>query len=184
MSLDPDGPDPSFVDPGEVLVVIPTLNEARHIEACITSLVAGDPFARQTRIAVTDGGSTDETRAIVARLARDLPDLRLVDNPGRLQSAGINTAVEQAADTRHRFLVRCDAHAVYPPGYVRQVVTALAARPEAASVATVLDARAEGCFASASAWAVDTPLGLGRVRPSRRPAFGLGRPWPSRRVPA
>ncbi|MCK0168470.1 glycosyltransferase [Jannaschia sp. S6380] len=152
---------PGVVEPAEVIVVVPTLNEASHIEACLTSLDRGDPFMVDVRVVVADGGSTDRTRAIVADLARARPGLTLVDNPPRLQSAGINAAVAAEAGPDHRYLVRCDAHAVYPPGYVRRVAEALAARPDAASVASVLDAEGDGCFQRASAWVVDTPLGSG-----------------------
>ncbi|MEL6388276.1 MAG: glycosyltransferase family 2 protein, partial [Pseudomonadota bacterium] len=65
-----------------------------------------------------------------------------------------------AADTA-RVLVRCDAHATYPVGYVRAVARELLARPEAASLVTPMDARGQGCFSSAAAWVVDTPLGSG-----------------------
>lgn len=153
-TIDPD------ISPDDVLVVVPTLNEAAHIRACLASLIGDGAFMAGVAIVVADGGSTDATRDIVADLARTHPSVRLIDNPGRLQSAGINAAVDRAGD-RRRYLVRCDAHAVYPAGYVRQVAQALAARPEAASVAGVLDATGQGCFQRASAWVVDTPLGSG-----------------------
>ncbi|WP_242652316.1 glycosyltransferase family 2 protein [Limimaricola pyoseonensis] len=143
------------------MVVIPTLNEAARIEPCLRSLIAGCDFAREVQVVVADGGSRDGTRERVAELSQRFANLRLVDNPGRLQSAGINRAVERQAGPGHRYLVRCDAHALYPPGYLRRVAAALAARPEAASVASVLDARGESGFARAAAWAVDTPLGSG-----------------------
>lgn len=157
----PDAAGTARAKPSEVIVVVPTLNEAAHIEACLASLDGGDPFAAGTRIVVSDGGSTDGTRDIVRALARERPGLRLVENPARLQSAGINAAVAAEALPSHRFLVRCDAHAVYPPGYVRRVAQSLLDHPGAASVAGVLDAEGTGCFARASAWVVDTPLGSG-----------------------
>ncbi|MEM8848701.1 MAG: glycosyltransferase family 2 protein [Pseudomonadota bacterium] len=147
--------------PDHVLLVVPTLNEAAHIEACLTSLWRDDSFAQSVRIAVTDGGSTDGTRDIVRALARTHPNLILVDNPAQLQSAGVNAAVAAVATPGHQFLVRCDAHAIYPDGYVRRVAEAMAARPEAASVVGVMDAQGATCFARAAAWVVDTPLGSG-----------------------
>lgn len=147
--------------PEEVLVVVPALNEETCVEDCLRSLRQADPFMRRVEIVVADGGSTDKTHAIVARLARADPFLKLLHNPARLQSAGINLAVRQAARPAHRVLVRCDAHAIYPAGYVRQVTEALAAHPEAASVVTVMDAVGSTPFQRASAWIVDTPLGSG-----------------------
>lgn len=149
------------VRPDEVLVVIPALNEASHIEACLRSIIESDPFCEGVKIAVVDGGSTDGTQVIVDRMSREFPNIRLVDNPDKIQSAGINKAVSVVADKRTQIIVRCDAHAVYPEGYVRRVVETFAEHPEAGSVVGVLDSKGENCFQRASSWIVDTPLGSG-----------------------
>ena len=146
---------------GDIIVAIPTLNEEKHIAHCVRSLTDDTAFAARIGFVVADGGSTDETRAIVDKLAQTRDDIVLLDNPERLQSAGINSVVAQLTGPAHRFLVRCDAHAHYPAGFVRRVVEVLEKQPEAASVAGVLDARGEGCFQRAAAWIVDTPLGSG-----------------------
>jgi len=145
----------------EILVAVPVLNEAAHIEACLASLIGNDPFMAGVRVVVADGGSRDTTVALVDQLTDRYPGLRRIDNPQRLQAAAINTVVADQAQPGHRYLVRCDAHATYPPGYVRAVADSLAARPDAASVATPMDAVGEGCFQRAAAWIVDTPLGSG-----------------------
>ena len=146
--------------PAQTIVVIPTLNEEDHIEACIESLI-DDRFTGDVQIVVSDGGSKDRTTEIVSALGKRFPNVSLVDNPKRLQSAAVNIAVEKSSFPRTRYLVRCDAHALYPSGYLRRAVGSLAGRPEAASVCGVLDARGETCFARAAAWVVDTPLGSG-----------------------
>ncbi|UWQ21592.1 glycosyltransferase family 2 protein [Jannaschia sp. W003] len=145
--------------PDDVVVVIPTLNECDHIETCIRSL-ASDPFARAVPILVADGGSDDGTRQIVRDLAPEFPNLALIANPDRLQSAGLNAAVA-ATERDQSLMVRCDAHARYPEGYVRDVAASLAARPDAASVCSVLDSEGDTCFARAAAWIVDLRLGSG-----------------------
>lgn len=142
-----------------ILVAIPVLNEADHIEACLTSLLQGDPRLKDVRFVVADGGSTDGTRARLDALARDHPNLSWIDNPGRLQSAGVNAVVRQFG-TGRAILVRCDAHATYPPGYVTRVADALAARGTD-SLVVPMDARGTGCFQRANAWIVDTPVGSG-----------------------
>jgi succinoglycan biosynthesis protein ExoA len=110
---------------------------------------------------VADGGSADATRQIVSDMAAAHPNIRLIDNPGRLQSAAVNTVAATCATPQADVLVRCDAHATYPAGYVRRVATALLARPDAASLATPMDACGTACFQRAAAWIVDTPLGSG-----------------------
>jgi succinoglycan biosynthesis protein ExoA len=153
-------PVPAGPSPALVLVAVPALNEARNIRDCLASLLA-DPWMGQVPVVVADGGSTDTTREIVEEMARTHPNIRLIDNPGRLQSAAVNLIAETCADPEAEVLLRCDAHATYPPGYVRQVATALLANPQAASLATPMDACGTGCFQRAVAWIVDTPLGSG-----------------------
>jgi len=153
-------PEPSRpVNGAEVVAVVPALNEAAHIEACVRSLMASDARLGQVEMIVADGGSSDGTQAIVARLRTEFPNLRLIANPKRLQSAAVNLAAQQAGEGR-TILVRCDAHAVYPAGYVMQVADALAQRG-VASLVVPMDAAGTSCFQRANAWIVDTPLGSG-----------------------
>lgn len=149
---------PGAVDLGHVLVGIPALNEAENIEACIRSIAL--PPLRGARVVVADGGSTDRTREIVRALGREVPDLLLIENPERLQSAAMNRIVETCALPSDRILVRCDAHSLYPPGYVARVAETLVSR-EAASVVAAMDAAGSTCFGRAAAWIADTPLGSG-----------------------
>lgn len=159
-STAPSGAGASHVDAGEVLVVLPALNEAGHIAGCIRSLLEPKGWTDGCRVVVADGGSTDGTQEIVRGMAQAFPNLTLIGNPGRLQSAGVNRAVELCAETRHRILVRCDVHALYPPGYIR-VLSEELRRTAAASVVTAMDATGRGGFQKAAAWIVDTPLGSG-----------------------
>ncbi len=154
-------PAPERFVPESVLVGIPVLNEARHIEACLRGLIEGDPAMARVRVVVADGGSEDGTRAIVGRLQAEFPNVELIDNPDRLQAAAVNRIAAGALDGE-TVLVRCDAHARYPEGYVRAAVAALqAAGPEVAAVASVLDAGGAGGFQRAAARIVDTPFGSG-----------------------
>ncbi len=151
---------PDVVDPANILVVLPALNEADHIESCLRSLMRPARWMAKCRIVVADGGSTDGTQEIVGQLAAEFPNLHIVDNPGRLQSAGVNVAVDHFAEPHHQLLVRCDVHAIYPPGYV-QALAAEQVRVKAASVVTAMDATGQNGFPKAAAWIVDTPLGSG-----------------------
>ncbi|KJZ18490.1 hypothetical protein TW80_13700 [Loktanella sp. S4079] len=147
--------------PDQVLVVVPALNEARHIHACLRSLVDQDPFMAEVKIVVADGGSTDGTQDIIAQFKNEHNKVHLLNNPQQLQSAGVNAAVAHHATPTHKIVVRCDAHAVYPANYVHDIVRSFERQPNAASVATVMDARGDNCFQRAAAWVVDTPFGSG-----------------------
>ncbi|MBU1287667.1 MAG: glycosyltransferase family 2 protein [Alphaproteobacteria bacterium] len=150
----------SRIDASQVLAVIPALNEARHIETCIRSLMTGDAWLRSVPLVVVDGGSTDGTAEIVEALIKEFPNLRILYNPERFQSAAVNQAVTECAGPEARFLVRCDAHSVFPQDFILSVTSALI-RTGAASVVIPMDAQGETCFEKANAWIVDTPLGSG-----------------------
>ena len=141
-----------------VVAVVPTFNEAAHIETCIRSLATGS--AKSTPMLIVDGMSTDGTQAIVEGLKVEFPNLELIDNPKRLQSAALNLAARHALAADKDYLVRCDAHSKYPTDFIQSVTDSLA-KTEAASVVTVMDANGTSCFERANAWIVDTPLGSG-----------------------
>lgn len=145
-------------DLSKVLVVIPTLNEEDHIEGCIRSLLGQGGLNCAT--VVCDGLSTDRTREIVMALQDTYSDLHFLENEKKLQSAAINHAVATHAQADTRYVVRCDAHSIYPDNFIERVVHSLE-QTGAASVVTVMDSVGSTCFEKANAWAVDTPLGSG-----------------------
>ncbi len=142
----------------DVLVVIPTYNEQGHIETCLRSLL-GEGFVRGDVI-VCDGGSEDATCDIVTDLAGEFPSVKLLHNEKKLQSAALNLAVAKAATAETQYVVRCDAHSLYPAGYLADIVAKLE-ETKAASVVTAMDSVGHTCFEKANAWVVDTPLGSG-----------------------
>lgn len=148
------------VDPSRILVAIPTLNEERHIEATLDSLFKGSAGLEAAKIVVADGGSKDATRDIVRSFAARRPNVHLIANPDRLQSAAINLVVEKHAEAQHDILVRIDAHAHYPSGFVLAVAESLEAH-DSAALATVMDSAGETCLQRGAAWAMDTKLGSG-----------------------
>jgi succinoglycan biosynthesis protein ExoA len=71
---------------------------------------------------IADGMSTDGTREILAEFGRTHPWCRVLDNPGRIVSTGLNKAIHLAADG---FIVRMDAHTVYERDYVTRSLAIL-----------------------------------------------------------
>src|SRR5687768_9958784 len=98
-----------------ILVVIPCLNEENHLEPLVHKLVA-DCRDLPARIAIVDGGSTDRTPKIAQNLAGRYPQVSVLHNPKRLQSAAVNLAAAILGDGADA-LIRLDAHADYPPDY-------------------------------------------------------------------
>lgn len=142
----------------KVLVVIPCLNEARHIKPLLVSL-AESRGNHDMLIVVADGGSTDGTLEIVATLAGEIPGLELINNQKRIQSAAINRAVERFGDGRD-FLIRIDAHGDYPADYC-QVLLQEAVDTGADSVVVGMKTVGLGSFQRATAAAQNSKLGNG-----------------------
>lgn len=116
---------------GRIIIVIPTLNEARHIITVLHSLLPGARRIGAT-IVVVDGGSSDGTRTLVRAEAAHHPGIILLHNPRRLQSAAVNLAAAHF-DKTIDWIIRADAHAGYPEDYC-DTLLAEARRTGAASV--------------------------------------------------
>jgi succinoglycan biosynthesis protein ExoA len=143
-----------------VSVVLPVLNEERHIEACLESVLAQDYPSDRYEVIVADGGSTDGTRDIVSAVAaRDLR-VRLIDNPGRLQAAGLNRAI---LASRGDVIARQDGHAEWAPDHLSTSVALLLATG-ADNVGGRQDAVGEGPSGRAIARAMRSPFGVGGAR--------------------
>jgi succinoglycan biosynthesis protein ExoA len=153
MTIDAD------VTGADVLIVIPSLNEAANIEHIIET-VQDDEYCREALIAVSDGGSSDETVAIVERIGRRHPRVRVLGTVDRLSiSASVNRAVDVFASSR-KWLVRMDAHAEYPRNYASRLV-AKAIEMGATSVVTPMFTRGNTCFERSAAAAQNSILGTG-----------------------
>jgi succinoglycan biosynthesis protein ExoA len=99
-----------------VSILIPCYQERNFIRGCLDSVLAFDlPESTDIEILVLDGGSTDGTRDIVREFSAEDPRVRLVDNPGRTQSAALNLGIPMS---RGEYIMRLDAHSVYPRDYL------------------------------------------------------------------
>jgi len=117
------------------LIVVPTLNEEQLIGDCIESLLHQD-VDDDLKIVIVDGGSCDRTLEIVRSYASKYPHLDLVANPNKTQAHGLNKVARSlAATTDDAYMIRADAHCVYPSNFVRELL--LAARSTAAEAVVV-----------------------------------------------
>ena len=105
-------------------IIVPCFNEQRTIGLLLQAIADQSVGPRALEVVVADGGSTDETRAVVQEFADRNPDLRvrLVDNPTRAIPAALNRAIEQA---RGGVIIRLDAHSIPQPDYVEQCLRVL-----------------------------------------------------------
>lgn len=133
-------------------------------------------------VIVADGMSDDGTREVLQRLCKEAERrsglqndgtmvsgqwsvvgghrLRLIDNPGRIVSTGLNAAIRAA---RGDIIVRLDAHTEYAPDYVRQCVAVLQATG-ADNVGGPARTKADTYLGQAIAAAYHSPFAVGGAR--------------------
>lgn len=154
----------STTSPGRELpnvsVVIPVLNEERHISDCLESVLTQDYPPELVEIVVADGGSTDRTREIVEAAAARDPRIRIIDNPGRNQAAGLNRAI---AVTDGAVVARLDGHAAWRPQHLRRCVELLTLTG-ADNVGGTMEAAGETFVARAAGRASSSRFGVGGAR--------------------
>jgi succinoglycan biosynthesis protein ExoA len=143
-----------------VTIAMPCLNEEAFIERCIASVRAQDYPADRLEILVADGGSTDQTREILARLSAADGRIRMIDNPDRIQAAGMNHMINTAQGD---VIVRMDVHCEYATDYVRRCVEVLE-RTGADNAGGAQRARAKTWFQKALCAALESPAGVGGVK--------------------
>jgi succinoglycan biosynthesis protein ExoA len=108
-----------------VSVIVPVRNESRSIERTLRLLLTQDFPADQFEVIVADGVSTDGTVPVVRQLQSEFANLKLVFNPGRLSSAGRNTAIRHATKD---VVVVVDGHCQVPDReYLKKLSAAFAA---------------------------------------------------------
>jgi glycosyltransferase involved in cell wall biosynthesis len=105
-----------------VSAIIPCRNEARFIEKCVCSALGQKTRFEEFEIIVVDGMSEDGTREILAELAQSHAQMRVLDNPKRIVSAGLNAALQVA---RGEIIVRMDAHTEFAQDYIETCVDTL-----------------------------------------------------------
>jgi succinoglycan biosynthesis protein ExoA len=140
-----------------VTVAIPCLNEIRHIDRCIEDVMSQDYPEDRVEVIVADGGSVDGTRQRLDELSNKFARLRWIDNPRKLQSAGMNEIIQIAGGD---VVVRLDAHCQYAPDYIRQSVDALRATG-AWNVGGSQRANSQTKFQEALCAALSSRLGVG-----------------------
>jgi glycosyltransferase involved in cell wall biosynthesis len=108
-------------NPG-VSIVLPCRNEQGYVQECLASVLKQEAPDEGFEILVADGMSTDGTREYLQQMAREHSEIRVLDNPGRIVSTGLNAAIRAA---RGSIILRMDAHTIYAPDYVRECLRTL-----------------------------------------------------------
>lgn len=102
-----------------VSVLIPIRNEGNYINQCLQAVSRQDFPSDLFEILISDGLSTDNTRALVAEWMKNDPRIRLFDNPEHIVPTGMNILILQA---RGDVIIRVDGHCVIASDYISNCV--------------------------------------------------------------
>ncbi|HWH73667.1 MAG TPA: glycosyltransferase family 2 protein [Methylibium sp.] len=106
-----------------VSVIAPCRNEREHVLAFCDAVAAQVlPPGVALEVLIADGRSSDGTRDKLLRRASEDARFRLIDNPGRIVSTGLNRCLAEARGT---VIVRMDLHTEYDEDYVAECLAAL-----------------------------------------------------------
>lgn len=142
-----------------VSVIIPVLNEERHLRDAVAMVLAQD-WAGPLEVVLAVGPSSDRTEEIAADLARGDDRIVVVDNPSGRTPDALNAAIRAA---RGEVIVRVDGHAEIPRDYISTAVDVLE-RTGADNVGGIMDAQGVTDFQRAVALAMRSPVGVGNSR--------------------
>ena len=141
-----------------VSVIVPVLNEERHLADAVAMIAAQD-YPGEFEVVLALGPSSDRTDEVAAGLAQADSRVILVRNPTGKTPAGLNAAI---GASRGEIIARVDGHAEIPTGYLTAAVTALH-ETGADNVGGVMHATGRTAFERAVATAMRSRIGVGNA---------------------
>ncbi|MDZ7831094.1 MAG: glycosyltransferase family 2 protein [Desulfobacterales bacterium] len=106
----------------EISVIVPCRNEKSYIESALISIINQGGVDGTFEILVADGMSDDGTRTVLENIADRDSRIRVIDNPGKIVSTGLNAAIKAA---KGEIIIRMDCHTEYAKDYIAQCMDAL-----------------------------------------------------------
>nr|WP_272885265.1 glycosyltransferase family 2 protein [Corynebacterium phoceense] len=103
-----------------VSIIVPAYNVAEYIESCLNSLLA--QTHEEIEVVVVDDGSTDQTAAVCAAVARRDARVRVIAQPNAGVSAARNRGVQEA---RGKYVCFVDSDDAAHPDMVARLLAAL-----------------------------------------------------------
>ena len=105
-----------------VSVIVLARNEEANIGACLEGILSQDYPPDRIEVIVLDGMSGDRTREVVAGFAHRGVPVRVVPNPARQRTHGLNLGIQAA---RGEVICRIDARTRIPSTYVSSCLRAM-----------------------------------------------------------
>jgi glycosyltransferase involved in cell wall biosynthesis len=108
---------------------------------------------------IADGMSNDGTRELIQEWASRYPNIRLIDNPKKFVSFGLNEAIRMA---QGHYIARVDAHTEYPDNYLTQCLK-VSEETQADNVGGYIYSKGKTDVGKAIAVAMSTQFGVGNT---------------------
>ncbi|PRH76436.1 glycosyl transferase family 2 [Streptomyces solincola] len=150
--------DPRPAAPVPVSVIMPVLNEERHLRSAVRHILE-QQYEGEMEVVIALGPSTDRTDEIAAELVREDPRVRTVPNPTGRTPAALNAAINAS---RHPVVVRVDGHGMLSADYIATAVRLLA-ETGAQNVGGIMHAEGENAWEDAVAAAMTSKIGVGNA---------------------
>jgi cellulose synthase/poly-beta-1,6-N-acetylglucosamine synthase-like glycosyltransferase len=160
-----------------VSAVVAVLNEERHIEAALTSLLKQETLDWELEIIIVDGDSSDRTQEIVRRIASEDSRVKLIINKQRKTPYAFNLGIQEA---RGIYISIHGAHTIYAKDYIATCLEELRIHDAGGcSGREVTRPGREGLQAQLVAWTLAHPFGTstGSMR-TRGAGFADTIPYP------
>jgi glycosyltransferase involved in cell wall biosynthesis len=158
--VEPDPSLPALPHVPSVGVVMPILDEERHLQEAVDA-VLGQDYDGPLHLVLALGPSHDRTDEIARGITEREPRVRSVANPSGRTPEALNAAL--AALDEVDVVVRVDGHGVLDRDYVSTAVSLLA-ETGAANVGGLMDAEGVTSFERGVAAAMTSRLGVGAAR--------------------
>lgn len=142
-----------------VSVVMPVLNEQRHLAEAVRGILSQE-YPGELELVLAIGPSRDRTEEIARGLAAEDPRVLVVANPTGRTPQGLNIAIKAS---QYSIIVRVDGHSLLPADYVRAAVETME-ETGADNVGGIMAAEGVTPFEKAVARAMTSKLGVGNAR--------------------
>jgi len=139
--------------------MMPVRNEQNHLAQAVESVLA-QSYPGKLEIVLAIGPSIDNTQQVAMELAAKHKDIKVIDNPKGLTTAGLNLAISSSPSD---VIVRVDAHSELGENYLVRGV-AILKETGAVLVGGIMSAKGKTPLQKAVAFGYGSRFGLGGGR--------------------
>ena len=143
-----------------VAIVIPCRNEELYIEKCINSILNSNYSLELIHIYVCDGISDDNTIAIVKKLSKENPQIKLLVNQKQTTPFALNLGLKTA---KQDVKIILGAHAELTPNFIKENVTTLFDKDNVACAGGIINNVYENNTAEIIGLAMSSQFGVGNA---------------------